>query len=575
MQDTIAPALKRDFLVDLPPELASLVLMNMDGSSLCQATQVSKQWHRLVDGDERTWRHRLLVESHWKGDGTDEDSAAVFEGAEPERPEAKFVAQWYSETWDIEFDEAEAARPTNVKLEAARLQARRQKQHKHTFSVTDHLFDNTTAEPTFRQRVAISRQQARKKGEHYVHPFKHLYRRRVLNRRKWFEEEPRRISFPGHSNSAVTCLEFDRNRIIEASDDTTINVYSMHRGRKQFSLSGHEGGIWSLAYLGDALISGSTDRTVRIWDLVTERCSHIFIGHTSTVRCLQVVTPVNVNPDSDGPPVWEPPYPLVISGSRDSTLRIWKLPMPGRDKAHLRNVPYSPTGDVEEAKTNPYHLRLLEGHTHAVRALSAHGRTLVSASYDSTVRVWDILSGKCRHVLAGHGQKVYAVVYDHLREQCMSGSEDGTIRLWSTVTGECIRLLEGHGSLVGLLNIRPSSIVSAAADSSINVWDPISGNLMAAFASNTGPIGCIKQDHHKVLSGSDGTLKMWDIVNNRLVRDLMPMAEVSGVWQVNFDERYCVVATRTNGQAEYHGGLSVCWTTDGTDILFSARLRLN
>lgn len=58
--------------------------------------------------------------------------------------------------------------------------------------------------------------------------------------------------------------------------------------------------------------------------------------------------------------------------------------------------------DVEE---NPYHKLHLEGHDHAVRALAARGRTLVSGSYDCTVRIWDIITGNCKWVLIGHTQK--------------------------------------------------------------------------------------------------------------------------------------------------------------------------
>jgi len=47
----------------------------------------------------------------------------------------------------------------------------------------------------------------------------------------------------------------------------------------------------------------------------------------------------------------------------------------------------------------------LEGHDHAVRALAARGRTLVSGSYDCTVRIWDIITGECKWVLVGHTQK--------------------------------------------------------------------------------------------------------------------------------------------------------------------------
>lgn len=58
---------------------------------------------------------------------------------------------------------------------------------------------------------------------------------------------------------------------------------------------------------------------------------------------------------------------------------------------------------------NPYHVHLLQGHTQAVRALAAHGRVCVSGSYDNTVRVWDIVTGTCSHVLTGHETKGMSV----------------------------------------------------------------------------------------------------------------------------------------------------------------------
>lgn len=58
---------------------------------------------------------------------------------------------------------------------------------------------------------------------------------------------------------------------------------------------------------------------------------------------------------------------------------------------------------------NPYHRLQLEGHTHAVRALAARGRTLVSGSYDCSVRVWDIISGESKWDLRGHTQKGFYI----------------------------------------------------------------------------------------------------------------------------------------------------------------------
>lgn len=58
-----------------------------------------------------------------------------------------------------------------------------------------------------------------------------------------------------------------------------------------------------------------------------------------------------------------------------------------------------------DVRLDPLHLRLLEGHAHAVRALANHDLTLVSGSYDASVRVWDIITGDCKFILTGYTQK--------------------------------------------------------------------------------------------------------------------------------------------------------------------------
>ena len=54
------------------------------------------------------------------------------------------------------------------------------------------------------------------------------------------------------------------------------------------TLTGHTGGVWSsqMSECGSFIVSGSTDRTVRVWDVATGRCLHNLQGHTSTVRCM-------------------------------------------------------------------------------------------------------------------------------------------------------------------------------------------------------------------------------------------------------------------------------------------------
>jgi len=150
---------------------------------------------------------------------------------------------------------------------------------------------------------------------------------------RWVDNlDPKHISFPAHGSSVVTSLIFSHARIITASDDHSIHVYSPATGELLHSLDGHEGGVWALAVNKDTLVSGSTDRSVRIWDLSTGRCMHVFGGHTSTVRCLAIVKPEWVDVQGEGGVVtrgkW-PKRPLIVTGSRDHSLRVWTLPRPG------------------------------------------------------------------------------------------------------------------------------------------------------------------------------------------------------------------------------------------------------
>lgn len=83
--------------------------------------------------------------------------------------------------------------------------------------------------------------------------------------------------------------------------------------------------------------------------IVTSRCLYVLPGHTSTIRCLKVL---------EG-------RPIAVSGSRDSTLRVW---------------------DIEQGLEK----HVLHGHTHSVRAVEVHGNRAVSGSYDTTCRLWNV-----------------------------------------------------------------------------------------------------------------------------------------------------------------------------------------
>ncbi|KAJ8096758.1 WD40-repeat-containing domain protein [Lipomyces tetrasporus] len=531
---TVIPALRCDFIALLPQELVANILQYLDVKSLCIAAQVSRTWKQAVDGSLYTWRKLLETDGFALQHGEMERAIREGWGMEgwtkpvpppPSPPTDSMSSPEVSMVGD-EMEEFINLPPSNKRKRGSKKKPSGKRKYS-TPSQTSVVFDGTGQYESNSSNTSLP----------FPNMYKAIYRRHYLINRNWMSPKstPNHLSFAGHGRNVVTCLQFDSERIITGSDDLCINVYDTRTGKLRARLDGHEGGVWALQYVGNTLVSGSTDRTVRVWDIEKGICTHIFYGHTSTVRCLEIMQPVRTGTTPDGKPIVEPSEPIIVTGSRDASLRIWKLPDLETDAEYLPET-------VPDNDDGPFFLRALHGHTHSVRAISGHGDLLVSGSYDTFVRVWKISTGECLFRLAGHGAKVYSVVIDSKRSRCISGSMDWLVKVWSLETGSCLYTLEGHTSLVGLLDLNQTSLVSAAADSTLRVWDPETGDFVYKLEGHTGAITCFQHDDYKVVSGSDGTLKLWNIKTGKVVKDLL--SDLNRVWQVRFDDRRCVAAVQ-------------------------------
>lgn len=556
--DVVNPALKCDFFRQLPLELSLHILSYLDRRDLCRTAQVSKHWRHIVDSNETGWKElfdrdgfvlppgelHLAIEQGWGW----QDPVGLEEGEIDLRAQSRMNS---SETELLRSVKSE-------KLEVMPPRTRTSKRKRAVASVNDRAKRRATAHESREDRASPTAKTHKSEGPmsasskaaaavpdpqvglpslRQLHLFKSLYRRHYMIRKSWMDSKvkPGHVAFAAHPRHVITCLQFDEDKIITGSDDTLIHVYDTKTGALRTKLEGHEGGVWALQYVGNTLVSGSTDRSVRVWDIKKGICTQTFYGHTSTVRCLQILMPTDTGKVMDGKPIMMPPKPLIITGSRDSMLRVWRLPEAGARR-------YIQTGPPASDELCPYFIRILSGHQHSVRAIAAHGDTLVSGSYDSTVRVWRISTGAQLHNLQGHTQKVYSVVLDHKRNHCISGSMDSLVKIWDLATGACLHTLEGHSLLVGLLDLRDERLVSAAADSTLRIWDPETGKCKNTLMAHTGAITCFQHDGAKVISGSEKTVKMWDTQTGECVKDLL--TDLSGVWQVKFDDRRCVAAVQ-------------------------------
>jgi WD40 repeat protein len=160
------------------------------------------------------------------------------------------------------------------------------------------------------------------------------------------------------TNSCVLSAAFssDGTRIVSGSEDKSVRVWDASTGAELKVLNGHTGSVWSAAFSidGTCIVSGSDDKSVWVWDALTGAELKVLNGDTEGVLSAAF--------SSDGT--------RIVSGSLDKSVRVW------------------------DASTGA-ELKVLNGHMEPVlsAAFSSDGTRIVSGSSDKSVRVWDASTG--------------------------------------------------------------------------------------------------------------------------------------------------------------------------------------
>lgn len=249
-----------------------------------------------------------------------------------------------------------------------------------------------------------------------------------------------------------------------------VNFQLPHR---DFTWEGHRECIYTIQYSGNYLVSGSRDRTLRIWDLKTKRLVRKpLVGHKGSVLCLQF----DASEDED----------IIISGSSDSDVILWRFS----------------TGEMIQ--------KIEHAHRESVLNLRFDKRYLVTCSKDKTIKVWS------RHELsAGHP--------DFPKPSSPWGSEPFKFspKVIDVATGGTsapslppytrLMTLTGHGAAVNAIQMHENQIVSASGDRHIRVWDVSSGDCIQMIQAHQKGIACVQFDGRRIVSGSsDNSVRIFD-----------------------------------------------------------------
>ncbi|KAJ6106025.1 hypothetical protein N7512_009542 [Penicillium capsulatum] len=379
--------------------------------------------------------------------------------------------------------------------------------------------------------TAMKKKQSAGLGKNAPHQdWKRMFLVRRALEHRWKEGKAAAIYLHGHTDS-VYCAQFDENKIITGSRDRTIRVWDAHYPWPCLKIIGPPP--------GDVTGIGPVNNPAQ---QATGKSPFLTICPPSTPSA-GIVTPMKQPADYHSASILCLRFDeeIMVTGSSDSTCIVWDI------KNDYRPI-----------------LRL-DGHRAGVLDVCFDDRYIVSCSKDSTICVWDRKTGALLKHLLGHRGPVNAV---QLRgDLVVSASGDGVAKLWNVTSGHCVKefLSKDRGLACVEFSDDGRTILTGGNDRIIYQFDANTGEMVNELRGHTGLVRSLHLDsmNKRIVSGSyDMSVKVFDTDSGKLSLD-MPGWTTSWMLNVQSDYRR-IVATSQDSRAVI---MDFGYGLDGIDLL--------
>jgi WD40 repeat protein len=289
----------------------------------------------------------------------------------------------------------------------------------------------------------------------------------------------------GHSESVfVASFSPDGRNVVTASRDMTARVWDASTGEclRQLSLSGNTKWIngEALSADGKTIVTLTWD-TAKVWDLTSGQLLHNLEGPTGDVWKVKFSSEGNsiIMLNTDGTAlIWD-----ASTGKSILKLNYIENLVLSADRKMIFNHHGSNTANIYDASNGKYIKRFeIIGHTQRVNnfGFSPNGSKIVTASNDSTVRIWDAVSGELMQILKEHTDYIRDAQFSPDGKKIVTASGDNTARVWDASTGECLQVLSGHDFPVdeAIFSSDGKVILTISGFFETRLWNVSTGELL-------------------------------------------------------------------------------------------------
>lgn len=468
--DRLTPLLHMDPVFKLPPEITAEIFAYLDPATLLTASLASRSWRARIF-DSRLWRD-LYIREGWR---LDIDAIRRYERLQSQLP-------FYNRKSRARHDDSDVSEP----------QLKRRVTEAGLSSPRGLIPQSSSSWNEQHQSVEADVLDSPRdvEGDHEMHD---AHSEESTDRRPGFFYGPL-SSIPSPPSVKSSSLLIRLPNV--APKINWPHIYKMRRRLEDNWIKGrftnfqlphpahmeeaHTQCVYAIQFVGRWLVSGSRDRSVRVWNLDSKRLWYPpLLGHSTSVLCLQF----DPSPEED----------LIISGGSDRNVIIWKFST-GQKIQELRNA-----------------------HRDSVLNLKFDKRYLVTCSKDKLIKVWNRrelspMDGDYPAMHKGPAVKYPSYIIDTTHTPLLRLEADlakGHIKPLEPFS--LLMTLDGHGAAVNAIQINDDEIVSASGDRLIKVWNIRTGACLKTLMGHTKGIACVQFDNRRIVSGSnDDTVRIFD-----------------------------------------------------------------
>jgi WD40 repeat protein len=291
----------------------------------------------------------------------------------------------------------------------------------------------------------------------------------------------------------VRCLSFtpDGTKLVSGSFDKTIKLWQVDTGKIVHTFTDSLKGVFALAVSPDGklLASGSWDETIALWDLEGGNCIKHLTQHQSSVRSLAI------GPDSK----------TLVSGSFDRTIVLWQLP----------------EGTVQTT--------IVDLEPIAAISLSANGKFFVSTGDDGSIKLWSVATGAAIGESRANQHCIGSLAIDPEGQTIAAGTVNGNVVLWQLdrldergfpTSIELGQTIKAHAGQINACVFSPDGqyLITGSVDGKAKVWyrgedrqfrDKARSILKGDPGRSVMSVAISERDRTIAIGGADGTIQLW------------------------------------------------------------------